>query len=122
MLIEVPEFLKKSVVLPVPEVTLIEEETVEEEIKEKTVMNEVVNMNEVVEEAKMATEKVERKVAPIEKDALLSTIKGLNPEEIALILDYIPTQYIMDRINRELERGKLFEQAIQNAMQIQRGV
>lgn len=104
MNVKVPEFLQKPL-------------NIKNDVQEDINMEQMNDEKPVVKVADIR----ERKISPIEKEALLGTIRGLDPEEIALVLDNIPTHYIMERINRELERGKLFEQAIQNAMQIQKG-
>ena len=51
-----------------------------------------------------------------ERESIIASIAGMSTEELAVILDNIPTPLIMDRLNRELERAKKFEEAIKAAI------
>lgn len=52
----------------------------------------------------------------IEREALVEVVKAMDDEEIDIFLDNIPINRIIKRIERELEKHRLFKETIEGAM------
>lgn len=55
-------------------------------------------------------------ISPRDQEALIATIRGMSDEELAVILDNIPTHLVLNRISKELDRAKKFEEAVRAAI------
>lgn len=51
-----------------------------------------------------------------EKKELTNRFGGMSKEEIDFIIDLIPIEYCLDRIHRELDKAKDFENKVKSAM------
>lgn len=56
------------------------------------------------------------KVSPIERDALIQSIRGMDREHLDIILDNIPIELVYNRLGRELDRNKAFIKSMKGAM------
>lgn len=56
------------------------------------------------------------KVSPIERDALVQSIQGMDREHLDIILDHIPIELVFNRLGRELDRNKAFIKSMKGAM------
>ena len=76
-------------------------------------------MNKV---SKIVTEKHQvsqvYKTSEMEREEFVSRIKGMSTEEMEIVADLIPIDICMKRIEKELEKAKLFKEAIKEATKI----
>ena len=76
-------------------------------------------MNKV---SKIVTEKPQisqvHKTSEMEREEFVSRIKGMSEEEMEIVADLIPIDICMKRIEKELEKAKLFKEAIKEATKI----
>ena len=66
-----------------------------------------------------STEKIietKKVISPRDQEALIATIRGMSDEELGVILDNIPTHLVLNRIAKELDRAKKFEEAVRAAI------
>lgn len=92
---DVPEFLKKNMV------TMEEKE---------------LGGPERCENKKRLSITCDSKVSPIEKDALIQSVRGMSREHLDIILDNIPIELVYNRLGRELDRNKAFIKSMKGAM------
>ena len=64
----------------------------------------------------MGNEENKRMVSARDREALIASINGMSDEELEVILDNIPTHLVMNRISKELNRAKRFEEAVRAAI------
>lgn len=92
---DVPDFLKKNMVT-----------TEEKEL----------GGPERCENKKRSSITCDSKVSPIEKDALIQSVRGMSREHLDIILDNIPIELVYNRLGRELDRNKAFIKSMKGAM------
>ncbi len=60
----------------------------------------------------------DRTVSPMERDALIRSIKGMSQEQLEIMLDNVPIEMVYNRLGRELERNKAFIRSMKGAMSL----
>ena len=58
------------------------------------------------------------KMDNIERDALIDVAKAMDDEEIDIFLDNISIERVMMRLEREIEKNKIFREAIEAAVPV----
>ena len=106
--IQIPTFLQKA--SEATEAKTAWEESVTEEIDEET---HVARENYSVEEN--APERTNG-LSAMEKQTLIDHVKGMNKEQLDIMLDNIPIEMVYNRLGRELERNKAFMNSIKDSM------
>lgn len=82
------------------------------EVKEQKVVN-----KEVKEQSKMKTElKKNPSMTHMEKEELSRRIKAMSREELEVVLDNIPVELCLMKIEREFDRLKAFEDSVKSAV------
>lgn len=82
------------------------------EVKEQKVVN-----KEVKEQPKMKTEiKKNPSMTHMEKEELARRVKAMSREELEVVLDSIPVELCLMKIEREFDRLKAFEDSVKSAV------
>ena len=83
---------------------------------------EYIGRSEMNKVSKIVTEKPQvsqvYKTSEMEREEFVSRIKGMSTEEMEIVADLIPIDICMKRIEKELEKAKLFKDAIKEATKI----
>ena len=83
---------------------------------------EYIGRSEMNKVSKIVTEKPQifqvHKTSEMEREEFVSRIKGMSAEEMEIVADLIPIDICMKRIEKELEKAKLFKEAIKEATKI----
>lgn len=83
---------------------------------------EYIGRSEMNKVSKIVTEKSQvsqvYKTSEMEREEFVSRIKGMSTEEMEIVADLIPIDICMKRIEKELEKAKLFKEAIKEATKI----
>lgn len=83
---------------------------------------EYIGRSEMNKVSKIVTEKSQvsqvYKTSEMEREEFVSRIKGMSAEEMEIVADLIPIDICMKRIEKELEKAKLFKEAIKEATKI----
>ena len=105
---QVPTFLQKATEAAKTKTNW--EEPVMEAIDEETYAAEE---NCSVEESTPARTS---ELSAMEKQTLIDHVKGMNKEQLDIMLDNIPIEMVYNRLGRELERNKAFMNSIKGSM------
>lgn len=82
------------------------------EVKEQKLVNKVVK-----EQPKMKTEvKKNPSMTHMEKEELTRRVKAMSREELEVVLDNIPIELCLMKIEREFDRLKAFEDSVKTAV------
>ena len=82
------------------------------EVKEQKLVN-----KEVKEQSKMKTEvKKKTTMTHMEKEELTRRVKAMSREELEVVLNNIPIELCLMRIEREFDRLKAFEDSVKSAV------
>ena len=82
------------------------------EVKEQKLVN-----KEVKEQPKMKTEvKKNTSMTHMEKEELSRRVKAMSREELEVVLNNIPIELCLMRIEREFDRLKAFEDSVKSAV------
>ena len=82
------------------------------EVKEQKLMN-----KEVKEQSKMKTEvKKNTTMTHMEKEELSRRVKAMSREELEVVLNNIPIELCLMRIEREFDKLKAFEDSVKSAV------
>lgn len=82
------------------------------EVKEQKLVN-----KEVKEQSKMKTEvKKNTTMTHMEKEELTRRVKAMSREELEVVLNNIPIELCLMRIEREFDRLKAFEDSVKSAV------
>ena len=83
------------------------------EVKEQKLMN-----KEVKEQPKVTTEakKKNTTMTHMEKEELTRRVKAMSREELEIVLDSIPVELCLMRIEREFDKLKAFEDSVKSAV------
>ena len=82
------------------------------EVKEQKLMN-----KEVKEQPKMKTEaKKNTTMTHMEKEELSRRVKAMSREELEVVLNNIPIELCLMRIEREFDKLKAFEDSVKSAV------
>ena len=105
---QIPTFLQKAAEATEAKTAL--EESVMEAIDEETY---------AAEENYSVEEKASGRInglSDMEKQTLIDHVKGMNKEQLDIMLDNIPIEMVYNRLGRELERNKAFMNSIKGSM------
>lgn len=105
---QIPTFLQKAAEATEAKTAL--EEPVMEAIDEETYAAE--ENYSVEEKASGRT----NGLSDMEKQTLIDHVKGMNKEQLDIMLDNIPIEMVYNRLGRELERNKAFMNSIKGSM------
>lgn len=61
-------------------------------------------------------DKGENTMTRMEKEEFIERIKGMSQEELELVVEIIPVDMCMARVNKELDRLKAFENSVKSAV------
>ena len=79
-----------------------------------------INIDQATNALKTITEAVKDKgentMTRMEKEEFIDRIKGMSQEELELVVEIIPVDMCMDRVNKELDRLKAFENSVKSAV------
>lgn len=79
-----------------------------------------INIDQAANALKTITEAVKDKgentMTRMEKEEFIERIKGMSQEELELVVEIIPVDMCMARVNKELDRLKAFENSIKSAV------
>ena len=79
-----------------------------------------INIDQATNTLKTITEAVKDKgentMTRMEKEEFIERIKGMSQEELELVVEIIPVDMCMARVNKELDRLKAFENSVKSAM------
>lgn len=79
-----------------------------------------INIDQATNALKTITEAVKDKgentMTRMEKEEFIERIKGMSQEELELVVEIIPVDMCMARINKELDRLKAFENSVKSAV------
>ena len=79
-----------------------------------------INIDQATNTLKTITEAVKDKgentMTRMEKEEFIERIKGMSQEELELVVEIIPVDMCMDRVNKELDRLKAFENSVKSAV------
>lgn len=90
----------------------IERKITMSEVKEQKLVN-----KEVKEQSKMKTEvKKNTTMTHMEKEELSRRVKAMSREELEIVLNNIPIELCLMRIEREFDRLKAFEDSVKSAV------
>lgn len=106
--IQIPTFLQKAT--EATEAKTAWEEPAKEAIDEETYAAE--ENYSVEENAPVRT----NELSAMEKQTLIDHVKGMNKEQLDIMLDNIPIEMVYNRLGRELERNKAFMNSIKDSM------
>lgn len=106
--IQIPTFLQKAA--EATEAKKAWGEPDKEEIDEETYAAE--ENYSVEENAPVRT----NELSAMEKQTLIDHVKGMNKEQLDIMLDNIPIEMVYNRLGRELERNKAFMNSIKDSM------
>ena len=82
------------------------------EVKEQKLMN-----KEVKEQPKLNTEaKKNASMTHMEKEELSRRVKAMSREELEIVLNSIPVELCLTRIEREFDKLKAFEDSVKSAV------
>lgn len=88
--------------------------------KMKKVEMERVKIDQATNALKTITEAVKDKgentMTRMEKEEFIERIKGMSQEELELVVEIIPVDMCMARVNKELDRLKAFENSVKSAV------
>lgn len=59
-----------------------------------------------------------KEVSPMEREAIIQSVRGMNKEQLEIMLDNVPIEMVYNRLGRELERNKAFINSMKNAMSL----
>lgn len=79
----------------------------------KKVANKSIDLEKITETLK---ERGENEMTRIEKEEFVNRIKGMSQEELELVVDIIPVDLCVARVNKELERLRTFENSVKWAV------
>ena len=79
-----------------------------------------INIDQTTNALKTITEAVKDKgentMTRMEKEEFIERIKGMSQEELELVVEIIPVDMCMARVNKELDRLKAFENSVKSAV------
>ena len=79
-----------------------------------------INIDQATNALKTITEAVKDKgentMTRMEKEEFIERIKGMSQEELELVVELIPVDMCMARVNKELDRLKAFENSVKSAV------
>ena len=79
-----------------------------------------INIDQATNALKTITEAVKDKgentMTRMEKEEFIERIKGMSQEELELVVEIIPVDMCMTRVNKELDRLKAFENSVKSAV------
>ena len=79
-----------------------------------------INIDQATNALKTITEAVKDKeentMTRMEKEEFIERIKGMSQEELELVVEIIPVDMCMARVNKELDRLKAFENSVKSAV------
>ena len=79
-----------------------------------------INIDQATNALKTITEAVKDKgentMTRMEKEEFIDRIKGMSQEELELVVEIIPVDMCMARVNKELDRLKAFENSVKSAV------
>ena len=79
-----------------------------------------INIDQATNALKTITEGVKDKgentMTRMEKEEFIERIKGMSQEELELVVEIIPVDMCMARVNTELDRLKAFENSVKSAV------
>lgn len=79
-----------------------------------------INIDQATNTLKTITEAVKDKgentMTRMEKEEFIERIKGMSQEELELVVEIIPVDMCMARVNKELDRLKAFENSVKSAV------
>ena len=79
-----------------------------------------INIDQATNTLRTITEAVKDKGANtmtrMEKEEFIERIKGMSQEELELVVEIIPVDMCVSRVNKELERLKAFENSVKSAV------
>ena len=79
-----------------------------------------INIDQATNALKTITEAVKDKgentMTRMEKEEFIDRIKGMSQEELELVVEIIPVDMCMARVNKELDRLKTFENSVKSAV------
>lgn len=80
-----------------------------------TVSDDLVNMVTEMKKTERSTGK-QLGLNENEKKELTNRFKAMSRDELELFMDLVPVEFCLNRIQKELDKAKLFEDSIKNAM------
>lgn len=79
-----------------------------------------INIDQATNALKTITEAVKDKgentMTRMEKEEFIERIKGMSQEELELVVEIIPVDMCIARVNKELDRLKAFENSVKSAV------
>lgn len=124
--IKIPSFLQKTVNIPAEvdvaslrlQMQNCETECLENDCDVVQEPDESTILKTKVCEDTIVDEKPSQKISPMEREALIRSVKGMGPEQLDILLDNIPIEMVYNRLGRELERNKAFINSMKGAMSL----
>ena len=81
---------------------------------ERAKIDQATNALKTITEA--VKDKGENTMTRMEKEEFIERIKGMSQEELELVVEIIPVDMCMARVNKELDRLKAFENSVKSAV------
>lgn len=81
-----------------------------------TVNDDLANMVTEMKKIEKTNNKQQLGLNENEKKELTNRFKAMSRDDLELFMDLVPVEFCLNRIQKELDKAKLFEDSIKNAM------
>ena len=93
-----------------------EKGTAAKETNIRTTIPESADIHDIVEQVKHVGNVPRSSMTKLERDELVSRIKGMSKEELEIVVDCLPVEMCLNRIAKEIDKAQTFEKRVTEAI------
>ena len=95
---------------------IYEKGTAAKETNIRTTIPESADIHDIVEQVKHVGNVPRSSMTKLERDELVSRIKGMSKEELEIVVDCLPVEMCLNRIAKEIDKAQTFEKRVEEAI------